>query len=68
MTTWEGQLSPIIESFTVFDYAGLRRDDGAPIKDLRDFLRICTDDWEADREVRDPLHAFTHKVGKENHV
>jgi hypothetical protein len=73
VTRWEGQLSGIASSFKVFDYAGLRRSDGEPIKDLRDFLRIGEEDWQTDWEVRNPLSCFIAKTsaiktGKTHHV
>jgi hypothetical protein len=38
MFAWEKQLKGIVGAFRVFDYAGLLRDDGQPIKDVRDLL------------------------------
>jgi hypothetical protein len=56
MERWEKQLAGIARSFSVFDYDGLHRDGGLPIKDLRDFVHIDVDDWERSAEVRNPLN------------
>jgi hypothetical protein len=58
MSRWEKQLDGIAATFKVFDYAGLVRDDGKPIKDLRDFLRVDIDQWEKEQDVRSPLLSF----------
>jgi hypothetical protein len=59
MSRWGKQLDGIAATFKVFDYAGLVRDDGKPIKDLRDFLRVNGNQWE-DEEIRTPLASFVH--------
>jgi hypothetical protein len=41
---WELQLRDVAGEFSICDYGGLKRDDGLPIKDLRDFVRLGADD------------------------
>jgi hypothetical protein len=54
MIQWERQLAGVVPSFSVFDYAGLLRDDSIPIKDLRDLVHI-NEDFEMYAEVCFPL-------------
>jgi hypothetical protein len=58
MTRWRKQLDGIAAEFEVFDYTGMVRDDGQPVKDLRDFLRIDVDQWERSSAIRYPLGSF----------
>jgi hypothetical protein len=58
MSRWRKQLKDIAAEFEVFDYTGMVRDDGKPIKDLRDFLRIDGDEWERSLSIRYPLGSF----------
>jgi hypothetical protein len=62
MARWEKQLHGIATTFKVFDYAGLVRDDGKSIKDLRDFLRVDIDQWEKEQDVRSPLVSFIYPL------
>jgi hypothetical protein len=55
---WEQQLKDIAAEFRVFDYTNLLRDDGQPVKDLRDFLRIDVDQWETLPGTRFPIDDF----------
>jgi hypothetical protein len=55
---WHKQLEGTAAELKVFDYMELLRDDGYPIKDLRDFLRVGADQWETDGNVRSPLLNF----------
>jgi hypothetical protein len=55
---WGQQLKDVAETIRFFDYATLKRDDGQPVKDLRDFLQVNTDPFECYHEVRNPLGAF----------
>ncbi|MDR2432182.1 MAG: hypothetical protein LBD34_00270 [Puniceicoccales bacterium] len=58
MSRWRKQLIDIAAEFEVFDYTGMVRDDGQPVKDLRDFLHIDVDQWEQSLAVRHPLGSF----------
>jgi hypothetical protein len=58
MSRRQKQLEGIAVTFEIFDSAGLMRDDGQPIKDLRDFLRIDMDQWENDKNINSPLTNF----------
>jgi hypothetical protein len=58
MSRWRKQLENIAAEFEVFDYTGLVCDDGKPVKDLRDFLRVDVDQWERSHAVRHPLDNF----------
>ncbi|MDR1457548.1 MAG: hypothetical protein LBI47_01715 [Puniceicoccales bacterium] len=62
MSRWGKQLDGIAASFKVFSYAGLVRDDGQPIKDLRDFLRVDVDQWENEQDVQSPLLSFIYPL------
>jgi hypothetical protein len=68
MSVWEKQLKGIVGAFRVFDYAGLLRDDGQPIKDVRDFLRIDVDQWENDATVRSPFGTFIAELMEEGKI
>lgn len=71
MSCWERQLRGVAAVVNVFDYAGLLRDDGQPIKDLRDFLRVDVDQWEIDGDARSPLGSFVSELasgGKINYA
>jgi hypothetical protein len=43
MSHWRKQLKGKVAEFEVFDYTGMVRDDGQPVKDLRDFLHVDVD-------------------------
>jgi hypothetical protein len=58
MSHWRKQLKGIAAEFEVFDYTGMVRDDGKPVKDLRDFLHIDVDQWERSLAIRYPLGSF----------
>jgi hypothetical protein len=58
MSRWRKQLNGIAAEFEVFNYTGMIRDDGKPVKDLRDFLHIDGDQWERSLAVRYPLGSF----------
>jgi hypothetical protein len=55
---WAEELAVAAKTIRIFDYAGLEREDGRPIKDLRDFLRVNTDSFECYHEVQCPLGGF----------
>ena len=59
---WLDQLNPHCRCIQTYWFKDLRRDDGEPVKDLRDFLRVHVDDWEADPEVTMPVTHFLRKV------
>ncbi|MDR2628847.1 MAG: hypothetical protein LBC30_02560 [Puniceicoccales bacterium] len=61
MSRWEKQLDGIAATFWVFDYAGLVRDDGQPVKDLRDFLRVHVDQWKM-KGIQNPLASFIYPL------
>jgi hypothetical protein len=65
---WEGQLKDIASAIEIFDYAGMLRDDGKPIKDLRDLLRMDVDQWENYPDIRSPLSDFVSKLKKEGKI
>jgi CHC2 zinc finger len=48
---WAGQLSHAGANVDAFDFAGLRKMDGSPVKDLNDCTSIHADDFEANREL-----------------
>ncbi|MGH6830739.1 MAG: hypothetical protein ACREDG_06260, partial [Methylocella sp.] len=48
---WAGQLTHAGATVDAFTFAGLRRVDGSPVKDLNDATAICADDFEANREL-----------------
>ncbi|MDR2628486.1 MAG: hypothetical protein LBC30_00600, partial [Puniceicoccales bacterium] len=58
MAHWRKQLNGMTAEFEVFDYTGMVRDDGKPVKDLRDFLHIDGDQWERSMAIRYPLGNF----------
>jgi hypothetical protein len=58
MAHWRKQLKGIAAEFEVFGYSGMVRDDGQPVKDLRDFLHIDVDQWEQSLAIRYPLGSF----------
>jgi hypothetical protein len=68
MFTWEKQLRGIVGVFRVFDYAGLFRDDGHPINDVRDFLRVNVDQWENDATIRSPFGTFIAQLVEEGKI
>jgi hypothetical protein len=68
MFLWERQLRGIVEAFKVFDYGGLLRDDGQPIKDVRDFLRVDIDQWEENTAVRYPFGTFISQLREEGKI
>jgi hypothetical protein len=48
---WAVQLQNVGCVVDGFDFAGLRRDEGEPIKDLNDLCRIDVDSWEEHRDI-----------------
>ena len=58
---WEMQLLEAGAFVDVYDFGGLIRDDGKPVKDMNDFLRVDVDQWETDSDIRsfipEPLQA-----------
>jgi 5S rRNA maturation endonuclease (ribonuclease M5) len=58
---WESQLREYANSVKIFDFGGLTREDGKPIKDLRDFLAVDADKWDSDYEIRTSLGNFMGK-------
>ena len=48
---WESQLRSVKIDAHCFDLAGLRRADGAALKDLNDLTHISADDFDANREL-----------------
>jgi hypothetical protein len=67
-TRWHRQLDGIVAGFKMFNYKELLRDDGQPVKDLRDFLRVDVDQWEMDADVRSPLGNFVSKLLAEGKI
>ena len=61
---WRDQLNEHCRHVRIYQFKGLRRDDGEPVNDLRDFLRAYIDDWEADPEVSMPVTSFLGEVLK----
>jgi DNA primase len=59
---WESQLKGYANHVKIFDFNGLTREDGNPIKDLRDFLAVEVDKWDSDYEIRNPLGNFMEKT------
>lgn len=59
---WRDQLNEHCRIVQLYRFKGLRRDDGQPVKDLRDFLRVSIDDWEADPDVSMPVTQFYQRV------
>jgi hypothetical protein len=59
---WRDQLNPVCRMVRLYKFDGLRREDGQPVKDLRDFLRVHFDDWEADPEVSMPVTQFLREA------
>ncbi|MEX0331450.1 MAG: toprim domain-containing protein [Puniceicoccaceae bacterium] len=59
---WLDQLNEHCRNVTIYSFEGLRRDDGEPVNDLRDFLRVYVDDWEADPEVSMPVTSFLERT------
>jgi len=55
---WRDQLGPCCRRVRLYNFSGLSRDDGRPVKDLRDFLHVSADDWEDDSEVSMPVTTF----------
>jgi hypothetical protein len=45
------RLTSVAAEVQIFSLAGLKRDDGAPVKDLFDLTRIDYDDFEANRDL-----------------
>lgn len=48
---WAEQLTAAGAAVDAFNFAGLRRSDGAPVKDLCDFAALHPDDFESDRQL-----------------
>ncbi|MGA2556666.1 MAG: CHC2 zinc finger domain-containing protein [Verrucomicrobiota bacterium] len=48
---WAWQLTRAGADVDAFDFAGLVKTDGSPVKDLNDCASICADDFEANREL-----------------
>jgi hypothetical protein len=48
---WARQLESVGADVDAFNFAGLRKVDGSPVKDLNDCTRIHADDFEANREL-----------------
>ncbi|MDR2577178.1 MAG: toprim domain-containing protein [Puniceicoccales bacterium] len=55
---WKEELEAVAGAVRFFDYAGHKRQNGQPIKDLRDFLQVNQDTFDYHREVQYPLGAF----------
>lgn len=63
---WEAQLKGCAKYIRIFDFSGLNRADGKPVKDLRDFLAVDYDQWELDYSIRAPLDSFRDKLPSES--
>jgi hypothetical protein len=48
---WARQLESVGAVVDAFDFAGLRKTDGSPVKDLNNATSVCADDFEANREL-----------------
>ncbi|MDR0692998.1 MAG: hypothetical protein LBF49_00275 [Puniceicoccales bacterium] len=57
MHRWAEQLDGIVAVNVVYDYSKLLRDDGKPVKDLRDFLRVKRDQLGGEK-IKSPLVSF----------
>jgi hypothetical protein len=68
MARWERQLKGIARDFKVFDYCGLLRDDGQPIKDVRDFLRVDIGQWKTVTDIGFPFGAFIAELKEEGKI
>ena len=55
---WAGQLADAGAEVDGFDFAGLVRDDGAPVADLNDLARIGADSWDEWRGLVDACMKF----------
>jgi hypothetical protein len=62
---WEGQLRGIVG---VFDDVRRLRDEGQPIKDARDFLRVDIDQREGNIAVRHPFGTFISQLNEEGKI
>ena len=51
-TVWENQLCQADVEVDIYDFGGLLKEDGLPVKDMNDFLLVDVDQWETDCEVR----------------
>jgi hypothetical protein len=58
MGRWAEQLDGITAIQAIYDYSKLLRDDGQPVKDLRDFLKIDDDQWREILKEQSPLATF----------
>jgi hypothetical protein len=58
MGRWAEQLDGITATQAIYDYSKLVRDDGQPVKDLRDFLKIDDDQWREKLNKQSPLATF----------
>jgi hypothetical protein len=48
---WAAQLTTAAADVDAFNFVGLRKADGSPLKDLNDATSVCADDFEANREL-----------------
>jgi hypothetical protein len=58
MNRWAEQLDGITAIQTIYDYSKLLRDDGQPVKDLRDFLKTDDYQWREKLKEQSPLATF----------
>lgn len=55
---WGNQLHGVGADVDAFEFSGLIRSDGQPVKDLNDFALICVDEWESKRETLNSTFNF----------
>jgi CHC2 zinc finger/Toprim-like len=60
---WWRQLRKAGAKTDSYSFAGFVRFDGKPVKDLNDFVLVCPDQWEAEREAIEEALSFSN--GKE---
>lgn len=63
LARWASKLLAAGAEVDGYDYSGLAREDGKPVKDLNDFAHVCADQWESDRDVIESAFRFARKEG-----
>jgi 5S rRNA maturation endonuclease (ribonuclease M5) len=59
---WQAQLKNYANCIKIFDFGGLTKLDGKPIKDLRDFLTVDNKTGDADDSILTPLESFLKRI------
>ncbi len=60
---WAAQLLAAGVNVDGYCFGELARADGEPVKDLNDFVHVCADQWESEREVIEAAFSFSGKEG-----